>query len=125
MSEPREHRRGFWTRFRRILGAAEPIPVTGLHECPECRSDMVCPVHWHSIDSERWAMDLRCGECGAERKVVASNAQAADFDSALNERQRRLERSLERVEARRMAEDIDAFVEALERDLIDAADFAR
>jgi hypothetical protein len=86
---------------------------------------MVYPVHWHSVDSARWAMDLRCGECGAERKVVASNAQAADFDSALNERHRRLERALERVEARRMAEDVDAFVEALQRDLIDAADFAR
>ena len=118
-------KRSRWAIFRRILGTARPAPVTGLHECPECRSDMVCPVRWHSIDSERWAMDLRCGECGAERKVVASNAQAADFDSALNERQRRLERSLERVEARRMAEDVDAFVEALQRDLIDAADFAR
>jgi hypothetical protein len=114
-----------WANFRRILGAARPAPVTGLHECPECHSDMVCPVRWHSVDSERWAMDLRCGECGAERKVVASNAQAADFDSALNERQRKLEQSLARLEARRMEDDIDAFVEALERDLIDAADFAR
>ena len=118
-------KRSRWASFRRIIGAARPAPVTGLHECPECRSDMVYPVHWHSIDAERWAMDLRCGECGAERKVVASNAQAADFDSALNERQHRLERALERVEARRMAEDVDAFVEALQRDLIDAADFAR
>jgi hypothetical protein len=118
-------KRSRWPRFRRMMSAARPAPVTGLHECPDCRRDMVYPVHWHSVDSERWAMDLRCGECGAERKVVASNAQAAEFDSALNERQRRLERSLERVEASRMAAEIDAFVEALERDLIDAADFAR
>jgi hypothetical protein len=118
-------KRSRWAIFHRMVGAARLAPVTGLHECPDCRSDMVCPVHWHSVDSERWAMDLRCGECGAERKVVASNAQAADFDSALNERQRRLERALERVEASRMAAEIDAFVEALHRDLIDAADFAR
>ena len=122
MSPPPRSR---WARLRRLLGGARPAPVTGLHECPECRSDMVCPVQWHSVDSERWAMDLRCGECGSERKVVASNAQAADFDGALNERQRKLERALQRLEATRMANEIDAFVEALERDLIDAADFAR
>ena len=125
MSEPRESRRGFWTRFRRIFGAAEPTPVTGLHECPECRSDMVCPVRWHSVDAERWAMDLRCGECGDERKVVASNAEAADFDGALNERQRKIERALERLDASRMAAEVDAFVKALERDLIEPAEFAR
>jgi hypothetical protein len=125
MSEPREARRGFWTRFRRIMAAAEPTPVTGLHECPECRSDMVCPVRWHSVDSERWAMELRCGECGSERKVVASNAQAADFDGALNERQRKIERALQRLDASRMAAEVDAFVQALERDLIEPADFVR
>jgi transcription elongation factor Elf1 len=118
-------KRSRWAIFRRMVGAARPAPVTGLHECPDCRSDMVCPVHWHSVDSERWSMNLRCGECGAERKVVASNAQAADFDSALNERLRKLERALERIETSRMAAEIDAFVVALERDLIDAADFAR
>jgi hypothetical protein len=112
-------------RLARFLRAARPAPVTGLHECPECRSDMVCPVRWHAVDDTRWSMDLRCGECGLERKVVATNAQAADFDGALNERQRKLERALQRLEARRMEAEIDAFVEALDRDLIDAADFAR
>ncbi|MGH2967956.1 MAG: hypothetical protein ACRDK0_02650 [Solirubrobacteraceae bacterium] len=117
-SEPPPGGRSRWTPIRRLLRRA-----TGLHECPACRCDMVCPVHWHPVDAERWAIVLRCGECGLTRDVVASNAQAAAFDDALDERQRKLERELARLDAERMAADVDVFVAALDRDLIDPADF--
>lgn len=129
-----------WKRIRRVLraiagplwgpmpgafAALAPARVTGLHECPACHSDMVCPVHWQPRDDDCWEMDLRCGQCGFRREVVASNAQAADFDGALDSRQRTIERALARLDAERMADEVDAFVAALDRDLIDAADFRR
>jgi hypothetical protein len=114
-----------WGPLPGALAALAPAPVAGLHECPDCRSDMVCPIDWHTLDAERWAMDLHCGQCGLRRDVVATNAQAADFDGALDERQRMVEHALARLDAERMAAEVDAFVEALERDLIDAGDFRR
>jgi hypothetical protein len=133
-------RRSRWTRIRRLLryfagpaqsaractpAPATVTPVVGLDECVVCRRDMVCPIHWHAVDDERWAIALRCGECGFECDVVASNAQAADFDIALDRQQQTMERELVRLDAERMAEEVDAFIDALDRDGIGPADFAR
>jgi hypothetical protein len=104
--------------------AVTATPVPGLHECPACRADMVCPMRWQPVGSERWAIHLRCGACGVEREVVASNAQVAEFDDTLDAHQRTMERELGRLDAARMQEEIDAFIDALGRDLIDPADFA-
>lgn len=104
---------------------ANATPVVGLEECPVCRRDMVCPIHWHAVDDESWAIDLRCGECGFECDVVASNVQAADFDILLDRQQRTMERELRRLDTARMADEVDAFIEALGRDGIGPADFAR
>ena len=104
--------------------AAKATPVTGLHECPACRRDMVCPIDWRPVDDERWSIDLRCGECGLAREFVASNAQAADLEATLDTHQREIEHELGRLDAARMVEEVNAFVDALRRNLIFPADFA-
>jgi hypothetical protein len=86
---------------------------------------MVCPIDWEPVDDECWAIGLRCGACGLARDLLASNAQAADLDVALDGHQRTMERELGRLDAARMADEVDAFIEALGRDLIDAAYFSR
>jgi hypothetical protein len=98
--------------------------VTGLQECPACRRDMVCPLRWQRLSRGRWAIALRCGECGLARDFDASNAQAAALYETFDRQQRTMERELWRLDAARMAEEVAAFIDALDRDLIDPADFA-
>ena len=104
---------------------ARETPITGLHECPACRRDRVCPLQWQPLRHGRWAIALRCGDCGLARDFVASNALAAEFYETFDTQQRKMERELRRMDAARMAKEVAAFIEALDRDLIDPADFAR
>jgi hypothetical protein len=85
---------------------------------------MICPLQWQPLRHGRWAIALRCGDCGLACDVVASNAQAADLYNTFDTQQRNMERELKRLDAARMAEEVAAFIEALGRDLIDPADFA-
>jgi transcription elongation factor Elf1 len=126
-----------WAAIARVIGAAlralagpvMPIavylPASGLHRCPDCGRDRVCPVDWEAVDEEHWEIALRCGECGTRRDVLATNAEAAEYDVVLDRQQRTIERALTRLDAERMAQELERFVRALADDLIDANDFAR
>jgi hypothetical protein len=85
----------------------------------------VNPAHAEPLDEERWTMLLRCGACGTTVLRVVSNQDAARYDHDLDRGCSAIESALERVERARMTEWTEAFVTALERDLIDAGDFTR
>jgi hypothetical protein len=98
---------------------------TRLETCPACKKDFVQPVSWEADGDEHWWMFLRCGECGISREVSVTNADAERYEAALHSRASIISRALRKLEIDRMAADVEAFVTALQRDLIDAADFAR
>jgi hypothetical protein len=131
-------RRPWWRRAaRRVVAALRacwaPVPMafgavgltgeTGLEECRGCGGDMVTPIEWHEVDAKRWSLHLRCGQCGASRDTVATNAEVAEYEGALNAHQSAMERAAAEMSAQRMTDDVECFVEALRRDLIDAEDF--
>jgi hypothetical protein len=68
---------------------------------------------------------MRCAECETSREVTVSNAEAERYDDELAEGARTLMREATKLERARMAEEVDAFVAALQRDLIEPVDFAR
>ena len=98
---------------------------TRLETCPACKKDFVQPVSWEPDGEEHWWMFLRCGECGMSREVSVSNADAERYEAALHSRASIISRALRKLEIERMATEVESFVTALQRDLIDAADFAR
>jgi len=106
-----------WRRRRQDrLGALPrrtPVPGSGLHVCPGCRAPFVHPVARSRIDGSRWSMILRCGDCGWQREVVVADDVVVRFDDDV------------RADRERLAREADAFAAALDRDLIDAADFMR
>ena len=93
--------------------------------CEHCGRDFVIPVSWFDLDEERWSIRLRCGECGAWREVRVTNAEAKDFDLTLDRQTAQIRSALDRIDHERMHAECAAFLGALQRDLIDAADFAR
>jgi hypothetical protein len=113
-------------RDRRALGLHRtPVPGSGLHVCAECRAPFVHTVARSRLDAVRWSMRLRCGECAHERDVVVADDVAARYEDDLREAARVIRRAIAQQDRERLEREADAFAAALDRDLIDAADFAR
>ena len=110
---------------RRHANRSEPPRPTRLEICMHCDSDAVHPVEWRESGDEHWWMHLRCGECEAEREVTVTNAAAERFGDDLDAAEREIERVVAQLDAERMAGEVEVFAAALERDLIEPADFYR
>jgi hypothetical protein len=110
-------------RFRQLLGPRKPVPRS-LLDCGECGRSTVCPVDWEIADDDHWWISFRCGECGARSERVITNAAAAALDCRLDAQAEVIRQEFERMERERMADQVDAFIAALHRDLIAPADFA-
>ena len=114
--------------FRALRGPTWPVPAVehdGMSlDCPSCTAAFLCPMDWGTVDDERWWVLSRCGECGHWTETVVTNEQAKRLDLELNLQQALIRRTAERFEAERKAAEADAFIAALQRDLIDAGDFA-
>jgi hypothetical protein len=100
-------------------------PASSLVDCPSCRRDCVAPVAIAEAGPSHWEVRLRCGECGEARDVRITDAEAEDYDEALDRHTEVMRRELAELERERMAADVDAFIRALSLDLIEASDFAR
>jgi hypothetical protein len=103
----------------------QPPPGSGLHQCPLCHDDSVVPVFAEALDLGRWDLRLRCGQCETFRDVVVSDDVAKRYDLDLGRGMADIADALRREDRDRMAAEVQVFIAALERDLIDAADFRR
>ena len=101
-----------------------PAPEPRLQECCLCHADYVVPVWWEELDDERWHMLLRCAQCETYRDVVVGDDVAKVFEGDLERGMAEIAATLERSNRARMVDEVDLFIAALQRDLIDAADFA-
>ena len=105
--------------FRRLMNRPE-----GLHWCPDCGRPAVGPIEWETDGPDHWLIALRCGECETWREVRVTNAEAKEFDYALDRQCAQIKKVLDRIDRERMEAEVDALIGALEHDLIDAADFS-
>jgi hypothetical protein len=74
--------------------------------------------------SKRFRILLRCGNCDGRRRVLVSTRQATRFECDVAYDIIEIAREAERLDGERFAALTDTFAAALERDLIDASDFA-
>jgi len=110
---------------RREIRGSTSLPGSGLHVCDECHGDFVHPVEWCEADAEHWWMRLRCGACFREREITVPDEVAQRFGRDLDAAEEEIGRAAEALDHERMEREVEAFAAALERDLIDADDFAR
>ena len=117
--------------LRRLFAALDEsdgrtsAPSSGLNVCADCHADSVHPVEWREADDKHWWMRLRCGACCLEREVTVTDDVAQRYGKDLDAAEAVIDRALRELDCERMAHEVEAFAEALERDLIDAGDFAR
>jgi hypothetical protein len=107
-----------------VFARRTPPPGSGLHQCRLCHEDFVVPVWWEALDDARWHMLLRCAQCETFREVTIGNDVAVAFDRDLERGRAEIAASLDRSDRARMLAELPVLIAALERDLIDAADFA-
>lgn len=111
-------------RWRR-RAARRLQPDADLTTCRRCASGYAIPTAWTQHDEDSWWIHVRCGECGASREVVVSDAAARRYDGELDRGMRVIARAVDRLERAKMAKEAEALATALELDLVDADDFAR
>jgi hypothetical protein len=115
--------------FERLLSRDRVGPPwrfrEGLHMCPVCQAAFVHPMEWQALADDRWAMLLRCAECELWLETIVPNDVAVAYDRWLQWSTERIADELRRLDHDRMIADVAALVAALERDLVDASDFAR
>jgi hypothetical protein len=100
-----------------------PPPGSGLHQCAYCHDDYVVPV-WYEDLEHGWHLLLRCGQCETYRAVVVSDDTAQAYERDLERGVAQIRAAADELDAARMTRQVAAFIVALERDLIDAEDFA-
>ena len=109
-----------------VAAITEPAthePATGLHVCPDCRSEFVHPTEWSEAGSERWRVALRCPNCEWNGSGVFSQELVDWFDEQLDQGTDALVRDLKRLTRANMEEEIDRFVAALQANAILPEDF--
>jgi hypothetical protein len=108
-------------RFRSPAPPPEPEP--DLRTCRSCGLPYVGPLDC-SAEGARFRILLRCGNCDSRRRVLVSTGQATRFECDVAYDIIEIAREAERLDRARFAAQTAAFAVALERDLIDASDFA-
>jgi hypothetical protein len=107
-----------------VFARRTPPPGSGLHQCRLCHDDFVVPVSWEETDDQHWHLLLRCAQCETYRDVTVGNDVAEAYDRDLQRSAAEITAALERSDRARMLAELPVLIAALERDLIDAADFA-
>ena len=96
----------------------------GLHVCPSCGSGLVQPTCWEQTsDRSSWRVWRRCPECEWNCDAVHCEREIDDFDEQLDLGAHELADELKALEHANMAQMTEAFVTALNADLIGADDF--
>jgi hypothetical protein len=102
--------------------AGSPQPP---HICLVCGSDYVHPVRWDGSDGAAAWVQLRCGSCETWREDVFDAAALEDFDEKLTRDESCMAVDADLLQRECWMAEARAFAIALDRDLIDAGDFAR
>jgi hypothetical protein len=109
--------------FRSPRRASGP-PADQLDVCPVCERNFVHLLDWQEAGDEHWWVELRCGECGARRGGVFPDEALERLDRRLDDGQREISREADRMHFSWRSAEADAFAAALDRNLIEARDFA-
>jgi hypothetical protein len=94
-----------------------------LHVCPECDGAFVQPTDWEPAGRARWRVQLRCPECEWHGSGIHDQRTMDRFDEVLDDGTEALLDDLTHLSRAIMEEEVDRFVDALHRDLIQPEDF--
>jgi hypothetical protein len=95
----------------------------GLHVCPQCASNLVQPLDWHEAPQGFWELTLHCPNCDWLDEGVFDQDQVDALEEKLDDGLTEMLSDLRRLTQSNMAEEIERFTSALQRDLVLPEDF--
>jgi hypothetical protein len=95
----------------------------GLHVCRGCGSTLMQLVGHEDAGHGHWFLTMRCPECERWAGGRVPDAWCAELDEELERGTHRLLDALEEVQRQIMSAEVEAFVAALEDDLLLPEDF--
>ncbi len=111
---------------RRLLTALRvhlaPGSVLGA-TCLRCDGEFMAPEAWDPADGGYWRLIGRCTQCDVWRTLMLSGPETARLLVRIDQQRTRMARVVARLDRERMLAQVEAFAEALQRDLIAATDF--
>ena len=102
---------------------AERSSRDGLHVCRQCDSELVQPLAWSEAAEDQWELTLECPNCRWSTEGVFTEEQVHELEDNLDEGLADLLGDLRRLAHANMADHVERFVAALQRDLILPEDF--
>jgi hypothetical protein len=100
-----------------------PRSTTGWEFCLLCGRDFVSVVRCTNAGSDSWWLLLRCGGCGTWHETFARGDALRALRKATAQSLETVAEGWKRLDLDRMSWQIEAFRQALERDLIAPDDF--
>ena len=94
-----------------------------LHICPSCGCNLVHPLEWSPVDSERWRIELWCPNCEWGEVQVHAQPVLDRFDLILDDATESLLDDLAELQQANMEEELERFAHALATDQILPEDF--
>jgi hypothetical protein len=110
-------------RHAQVQLVRAPAEDHDLSICVACSSGLVEPFEWDSAGLERWRVGLYCPDCDHTSEGVFSQECVDRFDARLDDATAAMIADLRRLEAARMAEDVERFLGALNAGAILPEDF--
>jgi hypothetical protein len=95
----------------------------GLHECPQCTSELVQPEWWEEADSGSWRVGLRCPECEHRHEGVYPQPVVDAYDELLNDGSDELLATYRRILRANLTAEFELFSGALQAGAILPEDF--
>ena len=94
-----------------------------LHVCPMCESELVQPVAWSEESDSRWQLTLECPNCSWIEHGVYDRDQVESLEDKLDDGLTDMIADLQRLAQANMADDVERFIDAINRDLVLPEDF--
>ena len=91
--------------------------------CVHCDCDMVYPIDWEQAEGTHWRVTLRCPNCEEVSPGTMDEELIEKFDCLLDRGTDSLVRDLRNLTYANMATEINAFIGALDSDLVLPEDF--
>jgi hypothetical protein len=96
---------------------------SGLHVCPDCKSQLVQPSSWSEAGTAHWQLELHCPNCDWEGGGVYTQQQIERYEDMLENGVQNILDDLKRLTYANMTDEVERFTAALRADVILPEDF--
>lgn len=94
-----------------------------LQTCPLCRTNLVYPVERYQMNDMEWRVLMLCPNCLCKRELLVDRETVRELLKTARVGRESIMKELDNMQKKNMAEELDKFITALQKDHILPIDF--